>query len=180
MSRGRNRTQQNFWNSNAQQANQQITQVDPLEQAYRDRQKAFLDWEGSNGKDVRNAPGMDAHIQIGQAALERAGRDRMGTGALQLGEDGGSGYAAKLKELKKNELGQEVGAGLETALAARTAEAHGSVMPLAQLTTSRNIGRANHSAQMFGMWNQRQSKNWWDYMRDAVGMGSQAAGAFGI
>lgn len=181
---GRNRREQDRWNADTQRRlqaaeaqNQQITQVDPLEAAYRAKQQRVLDWENSSGKDIRNMPGMDEHIQIGQAALDRSRRERHGTGALQLGADGSSGYAQQLKELKQNELGEQVGAGLENARAGIHAEAAGSVMPLSQLSTNRRLGQAQHSlgiantsAGMFGQWNQRQSKNWWDYMREGVGM----------
>lgn len=175
---GRNRERQNYWDTQAAQANQAITQVDPLEQQWRDEQKRFLDWRDSSGKDVRNAPGLDEYIQIGQAAQDRAQRERMGTGALQLGNAGNAGYTENLKTLRQNEAAQDFGTGLESAVAARTAEATGSVLPLAQLTTNRNIAKANNAAGMFGQWNQRKSKNWWDYLIEgAQTFGPMIAGA---
>jgi hypothetical protein len=188
--KGRNRNQQNAWNSQVQQdqataraQNQQITQVDPLEAAYRAKQQRVLDWENSSGKDIRNMPGMDEHIQIGQAALNRANQERYGTGALNLGGAEGSGYAAKLKEQRQAQMGQEVGVGLENARAGIHSEAAGSVMPLSQLSTNRRLGQAQHSlgiantsAGMFGQWNQRKSKNWWDYLGEGIGMASQVGG----
>jgi hypothetical protein len=166
---GRNRKQQNIWNTTAQQQNAAITTPDPLEQKWKDRQLAVLNWEDTPGKDIRDMPGMDSHIQIGRAALDAAGRDRQATG-LNLADTGSNGYATQLKELKRNELGQQVGAGLENARAGIHAEAAGSVLPLSQLSTQRKLGQAQHSAQMFGQWNQRKSKNWWDYLTDTVGM----------
>jgi hypothetical protein len=180
MSKGRNRERQNAWDAQAQTQNAAITQRDPLEVAYRAKQQKVLDWENSNGKDIRNMPGMDEHIQIGQAALARANQDRQGMGAFNLADGGSSGYAAQLKEQKRNELGQQVGAGLEEARAGIHAEAAGSVLPFSQLSTSRNIAQANHSAGMFSQWNQRQSKNWWDYLREGVQIGGQAAGMAGF
>jgi hypothetical protein len=174
---GRNREQQNYWNVAAQQAAPAITQQDPLEQAYRARQQSVLDWENQPGHDVRDMPGMGDAVQIGQAAINRSNQDRMGNGAFNLA-DPNSGYATQLKEQKRNELGQEVGAGLENARAQISGEAHGSVLPFSQLTTNRNIARGNLAAGMFGQWNQRKSKNWWDYLTDTVSMASQAAGAF--
>jgi hypothetical protein len=167
---GRNRQNQNMWNQQAVQQNAAITQVDPLEQKWRDQQMAYLKCPG---RDVRDAPGMSDHIQIGQGAIARAKQERHGTGALQLGGAGSEGYTENLKTLRQNEMGQEVGAGLENALAARHSEATGSVMPLAQLSTSRRLGQAQHSAGMFSPWNQRQSKNWWDYLREGVQLGGQ-------
>lgn len=187
---GRNRQNQNYWNQQtqqqlqtAQQQNAAIAQVDPLEQAWRDRQKAVLDWDKKPGKDIRDLPGMSEHIQIGEAAVRRANQDRMGTGALQLGADGASGHAMKLKELRQAQMGEEVGAGLDNARAQIHAEAANSIMPLAQLHTNRKLGQAQHSlgiantsAGMFGQWNQRRSKNWWDYLREGIGMAGQVGG----
>jgi hypothetical protein len=174
--KGRNREQQNYWNQQAQTQNQAIATVDPLEQKWRDKQMAFLKWDETPGKDVRDAPGMSDHIQIGQGAIARAKQEKYGTGALQLGGAGNAGYTENLKTLRQNEMGQEVGAGLEEALAGRRAEATGSIMPLSQLSTSRRLGQAQHSAGMFGQWNQRQSKNWWDYLREGVQVAGQVGG----
>lgn len=173
---GRNREQQNYWNQQAQQQNQQITQVDPLEAQWRQQQMDYLNWRNSPGRDVRDAPGLSDYIQIGQAAQERAQRDRQGTGALQLGGAGNAGYTENLKSLRQNEAAQDFGTGLERALAMRHSEASGSVMPLAQLTTNRNVARANHSAGMFNTWSQRRSMNWWDYLREGTQIASNIGG----
>lgn len=175
---GRNRQQQNYWNAQAQTQNAALTQEDPLETARKAQIQKVLDWENQPGHDVKDLPGMGDFIQIGQGALARANKARMGTGALGLSDPGSSGYASQLHEQSQNELGQQVGADLENARAGIIGEAHGSVLPYAQLATSRKQAQANNSAQMFGQWNQRQSKNWWDYLREGVQMGSQVAGAF--
>lgn len=168
---GRNRRQQNLWDANAQRQNAAITQVDPLEQQLRDRASGRLAWEAAGRTDINDPrAGLQNHIQIGKAALDRADRERYGTGALQLGNEANAGHVANLKELNKGNMAREFGAGLEQADAMAHAEATGSVMPLAQLSTNRNIARAGHSAQMFSQWNQRQSKNWWDYLREGSGL----------
>lgn len=173
---GRNRRNQDYWDAQNRQANQQITQVDPLEQQWRDQQQQYLTWRNSNGRDVRDAPGLSDYIQIGEAAQHRAKQERMGTGALQLGNAGNAGYTENLKTLRQNEAAQDFGTGLEQALGMRHAEATGSVLPLAQLTTNRNVARAGHAGSMFGQWNQRQSRNWWDYLREGIGMGRMLFG----
>lgn len=167
---GRNRNQQNAWNETVRQQNAAITQVDPLEQAYRQRQQNVLNWENQPGHDIRDMPGMSDAIQIGQAALARANQERQGRGAINLADPSQSGYAQQLHEQKQNELGQEVGAGLENARAQIHAEATGSVLPLSQMNFQRRQAQLGNSAQMFGMWNQRQSRNWWDYLTQTVGM----------
>jgi hypothetical protein len=175
-SSGRNRDNQNFWNTQNQQQNAAIAQISPQEQAERDRISSIQAWENAPGHDIRDLPGMGDFVQIGQAALQRANADKKGTGALQLADGGSSGYAQQLKELKRNELGQEVGAGLENARAQIIGQAHGEVLPMAQLGLSRSLGQAGHSAQMFGMWNQRPSRNWWDYLREGVQMAANPGG----
>ena len=83
---GRNRNQQNAWNETVRQQNAAITQVDPLEQAYRQRQQNVLNWENQPGHDIRDMPGMSDAIQIGQAALARANQERQGHGAINLAD----------------------------------------------------------------------------------------------
>lgn len=175
---GRNREQQNYWNAQAQAQNRQITQVDPLEAQWRQQQQDYLNWRSSDGRDVAEAPGLSEYIQIGQAAQDRAKQERMGTGALQLGNAANAGHVANLKTLRQNEAAQDFGTGLERAQAMRHAEATGSVMPLASLTTNRNVAQANHSAGMFSQWNQRKSKNWWDYLNEGVGLAGRLGGMF--
>lgn len=169
----RKRESETYWDNTARQANQDITKVDPLEQKWRDSQLAFLNWKDTPGRNVADAPGLSDYIQIGQAAQDRAKRERFGTGALQLGDAANAGYLANLKGLRQNEMAQDFGTGLENALASRNAEATGSVMPLSQLTTNRNIAKAGQAGNMFGQWSNKQVKNWWDYAREGVGMGTQ-------
>jgi len=178
MSGGRNREQQNAWNQTAQTQNAQITQVDPLEQEYRDQQKAYLDWENSPGRNVEDAPGLGTFIQTGQAAINRANQARQGSGALNLADPSSSGYAQKLREEQQAQMGQQFGSDLENAVAQRHAEATGSVLPLSQMNFQRKAAQLGNTQAMFGMWNQRQSKNWWDYLTQGVQMGAQVAGMF--
>lgn len=174
---GRNRREQDAWNAQARSDNAAITQVDPLEQQLRDRSSRRLAWESGGRTNIEDPnAGLQDYIQIGKSALDRADRERYGTGALQLGNEANAGHIADLKELNKSNMAREFGAGLEQADAMAHAEATGSVMPLAQMTTNRNIARAQNSGQMFSQWNQRQSKNWWDYLREGVGVASQVGG----
>lgn len=166
-----------YWNTQAQQNNQQIATVDPIEQAFKDKQKRRLDWENKPGHNITDHDaGLDEYIQIGHAAMARQDRDRMGTGALQLGDNGTAPYLANLKELKKAEAAQAYGSGLEEANTMAHAEATGSVLPLAQLATNRNIARAGNSSQMFNNWAGVQTGTpWWQTL---LGGASQAAGAY--
>ena len=173
---GRKKREETFWNNAAKQANQQITQVDPIEQKFRQKVSDRLDWEKGTRDIADPRAGLTDYIQIGQAAKERAKRERMGTGALQLGEAGNSGYLANLKQLHQNEAAQDFGIGLENANTMAHAEATGSVLPLAQMTTNRNVAQAGHAGSMFGQWSNKQQKSWWDYLKEGVGMATGIGG----
>lgn len=140
----------------------------------------FLNWDESKGKNIRDAPGMSDYIQIGQAAIDRANQDRMGTGALRLSDGGASGYAEKMKSLRQAEMGNQVGASLENALAGLRAEAHGSVMPLAQLDMNRSMGLAGMASQNNNSYlnRPRQQPFWQQMLLGAIQGGSAVAGAF--
>jgi hypothetical protein len=137
-------------------------------------------WMAQPGHDIGSAPGMDPYIQIGRGAIERANKDRMGTGALALGEGGSSGYAQQLKEQKKNEMGQQYGAGLENAYAMRNAEVKGSYAPLGQMELGRKMGQLNNTSQMAGLWIQKPRKSPWDYALEGTQtFGPMLFGGFG-
>jgi hypothetical protein len=104
------------------------------------RSKEFLDWMRTPGRDIGSAPDIAPYLQIGKAATERASRQRMGIGALQLGGTGGEGYAAKLREQYAQEQAQNFGTNLEQAIGARYAEATGNLLPMAQLGQQRTLG----------------------------------------
>lgn len=174
---GRNRRRQNYWDAQAAVQNRDMTQQSPEEALRRQQVQQYLTWKNSNGRDVRDAPGLSDYIQIGQAAKERAGRERMGTGALKLGGEGG--YAEKLRQQKQAEAAQDFGIGLERAYAMNDAQMTGSVLPFASLDAGRRQAQAGHSASMFSQWNQRQSRNWWDYTMQIGQLAAQAAGGMG-
>jgi hypothetical protein len=162
MSGGRKEKPETTWANNTTAAYNQANQVSPLQSAFEKSQLDFLNWDKSNGKDVRNAPGLDSYIQIGQAAQAKANQERMGTGALALGGAGSEGYTSNLKSLRQNEMAQDFGTGLENALASRRAEATNSVIPLAQLNNQRNMGVLNASTGLLNMYMNRPPKTpWW-------------------
>lgn len=120
-----------------QQSFQQAQQQSPAEKALQERNLSFLNWMDTPGRDVTAAPGISPYLQIGKAAQERASRQRMGMGAMQLGT-GSEGYAAKLREQYAQEAAQNYGGGLEQAVAGRYAEATGALPALMNASLSRN------------------------------------------
>jgi len=181
MSSGRQKQldqQQNYWNTQSQNAINQASQPTALQTAYEGKQQKFLDWDASKDKNIEDAPGMQEHIQIGRSALNRFNRERMGTGALRLG--GSGGYADKLRVQKQAELSNEFGAGLEEALALRRAEANNSVIPLSQLTNNRLMGVAGIASNNYSSLvnRPRQQPFWQQLLMGAVGAGAQVGSAF--
>lgn len=174
---GRKEKPETTWANNTTAAYNQANTVSPLQKAYEQSQLDFLNWDKSQGKDIRNAPGLDNYIQIGQSAMNKANQERMGTGALSLGDPGASGYTANLKSLRQNEMAREFGTGLEDALAGRRAEASGSVIPLASLNNQRNMGVLNASSGLLNMYMNRPKKTpWWQsLLNTGLQVGGQAA-----
>lgn len=141
-------------------------------------EKRFLDlqaWEGSDGRDIRDMPGMSDYIQLGEAALERSNRERMGQGGLALSGNGMDGYAEKLKSLRQKEMGQEVGAGLERARAMTRAEIMGGGADAAQFGFNRQSAVLGNSGGLYQTQLNYKPKSWWDYLREGVGMVSGLA-----
>lgn len=173
---GKKKKEENFWTQNAQTAYTNAGQKSELEKLFEQSQIDFLNWDKSGGKDVRDAPGLSNYIQIGQAAQERAGQERMGTGALQLGAGGGSEYAQKLKQLNQSQMAENFGTGLENALQMRRAEATGSVMPLASLDANRKGMQMQGANQMVSTYfNRPRSTPFWQQL---LGIGAQAGASY--
>jgi hypothetical protein len=133
------------------QAYNQANQASEAEKLLFGRNQAFLQAYDKPGMSVTDLPGMSPYLQIGKAAQERASRQRMGMGAMQLGS-GNEGYAAKLREQYAQSAAQDFGAGLEGAVANRYAEATGALLPSAQLAANRNallLGSAQNNLQSY-------------------------------
>jgi hypothetical protein len=160
---GKTKQERNYYTNVQKEQNAALSTPTAGEAAMAADVKGWNDWMASPGKDIGSAPGMDPYIRIGRGAIERANKDRVGTGAIQLGEGGSSGYAQQLKELKKNEMGQQYGAGLENAYAMRNAEVKGSYAPLGQMELGRKMGQLNNTSQMASLWIQKPRKSPWDY-----------------
>lgn len=142
---------------------QEAKKPSPLQEAWEKQNLDFLNWENSKGDyegkplDITNAPGMGPSLALYNRAAAGQQGERQGIGALQMGVNATDpGLAAKLAEQSKARREQEAAGGLENAVAMKTAEAHGSVMPLSQLNASRSMGLAgmaqNQAAGSSGLW----------------------------
>jgi hypothetical protein len=157
----------------------------PLQKAWEDSQLKFMNWENSTGEyagkplDVMEAPGMGVGLsQYRRAAAGQQG-ERRGEGLITMGLNASDpGLAAKLAEQAKARREQEAAGALEEDIAHRSAEAHGSVLPLSQLNTSRALSTADMAGNQAG-----QSQSLWAQFRRRPGflgqIGDAFAGSFG-
>lgn len=123
---------------------------DPLVERLRQRDMAFLDWadqKDAQGNavplDVAKAPGLGPALGLFESARRGQQQERHGIGALRMGAQGTNADLANLlTEQRTARREQEAAGGLERAVAVRSAEATGSVLPLASLEQSKRMGLA--------------------------------------
>lgn len=123
---------------------------DPLVERLRQRDMAFLDWadqKDAQGNavplDVAKAPGLGPALGLFESARRGQQQERHGIGALRMGAQGTNADLANLlTEQRAARREQEAAGGLERAVAVRSAEATGSVLPLASLEQSKRMGLA--------------------------------------
>ena len=141
------------------------SQPSELQKAEEDANLDFINWEGGKGKyegkpiDVMDAPSMGPSLSLFRRAKEGQTGERAGIGALRLGLNASDpGMAANLAEQSKLHREQDAAGALEEAVAAKSAEAHNSAIPLIQLDQSRALGiaglRAGQAGQSQGLWAQ--------------------------
>lgn len=118
---------------------------DPLTERLRARDIAWMDWsEGKNGPiDVSKAPGLGPAISLFDRAKAGQQEERHGIGALRMGAQGTNADLANLlTEQRAARREQQAGGDLERAVATREAETTGSILPLASLQQSKQLGLA--------------------------------------
>lgn len=174
---GSTKKERNYYTEVQKEQNAALSQPTWAEARQKAKTDAWDAWMAQPGHDIGSAPGMDPYLQIGRAAVAKAGQERHGTGALQLASAGGEGYAQKLKEMNQRETAQEMGAQLENAYAMRNAEVEGSVLPVGQMELSRKLGQLGNTSQMAGLWIQKPRKSFWDYAMDASQMAKNFSSA---
>lgn len=119
---------------------------DPLEERLKGQSMDWLDWsEGKQGPiDVTRAPGFGPSLNLYQRAAAGQQGERMGIGALRMGEQASNpNLVALLAEQAKARREQEAAGGLERAVAYRDAEVKGSALPLLDLAQNRTMGLAS-------------------------------------
>lgn len=134
----------------------------PLQEAWERQNLDFLNWENSRGAyegkplDITNAPGMGPSLALYNRAAAGQQGERQGQGLITMGLSGNSQLTDKLAQQSKARREQEAAGALENAVAMKTAEAHGSVLPLSALHQSRTMGLAgmagNQAGGSTGLW----------------------------
>lgn len=171
--RGQDQQQQNFWQNQSQQAVQNMSQVNPLEQMMTEEGVNFLKWDNGQlgAKDITKAPGMSASLDIYNRAKERSKQRRFGVGSIAL-SDGNSGYADKLREQQNMEMEENAAGDLANAYRLKSAEVRGSVLPLATLDQSRRNAVADvSSGNLHAYLNRPKQKPFWQTLVESVGQG---------
>jgi hypothetical protein len=144
----------------------------PLQAAEEEDALNFRNWEQGKGAyagqpiDVMNAPGLGPSLSLYRRARAGQQGERAGIGALRLGLNASDpGMAANLAEQSNLRRDQDAAGALEEAVAAKTAEAHNSVLPLIQLNQSRALGvaglRSGQAQQTQGLWSQYRVRPGW-------------------
>lgn len=128
----------------AKAASQQLSTPDPMAQLAADRATKFLAAYEKPGMSVEDLPGISPYLQLGARAVAGIQKERQGGTGLNLG--GQSMVADKLRTQMAAETAAQSAAGIEQAVAGKYAEATGNILPLAQLSLSRQTAYANNAA----------------------------------
>jgi hypothetical protein len=157
----------------------------PLESAY---DKERLDWmDQTSGKagplDISTLKGMGPSLGLYNAASQRQQGERMGLGALRLGEQGSNPMLGQLlRSQQEDERQQAAAGGLENAYRMKDAEMRGSIMPLLGLQQNRTMGLAGmtsgNAANATGQWASfRPAPSFWQQLLMAGVSGASQVGS---
>lgn len=180
--RGKDQQQQNYWQNQSQQAVTNMQRVNPFEERLTQEGIDFLDWEaGKKGpRDITNAPGLSASLDIYNRAKQRGKEKRYGVGSIALSDGSSSGYAEKLREQQNMEMEENAAGDLANAYRIKSAEVRGSALPLASLDQSRRNAVAEVSSGNLRSYigRPRQKPFWQSLLEGAAqGISYGAAGA---
>jgi hypothetical protein len=158
-----------------------VQEKTPLQLAMEARAQKFFDWENSTGpKDVTQAPGMDAMLDI-YGSAERLANQKRFNPAQALAGPGAAGHAAQLAEQTRMNLYDERAKGLNQGLAQTRAEAYG----LGDQAVSRELGQNQAYADLLmqksrDYYNRPQKPSTWEKIAGFAIGGLGAAGSLGL
>jgi hypothetical protein len=152
----------------------------PLQSAQEKESLDWLSWEnGAGPHDVTTAPGVGPYLDLFHRAKAGKARHRVGTAAFGA-QFADPNLLAQMDREDQSAREENAGGALEDAIAMKSAQAHGSVVPLTQLQLQRNgmllgaagqrLSGANYAVNSQVPWYMRFLDN------AAQGAGAAAAG----
>lgn len=141
---------ESYWDRQARTAYDDSKKKSPLELELERRNLETLSWGKGDGKDIRSLSTLNPYLQLADTARQRADSEQLATGGLALSGGGGSGYAEKLRDMRRKETDREAGAMVENAYSNAVLNAQGQGMQLANMDLNRRLSNAQFAG---GMWN---------------------------
>lgn len=180
LSPGKGKKKVNAQEQRASAAIQNVSTVDPLDAAMREKAQKMLDWEKSTGanKNILDAPGISDQMDIYGNAQALADQEMMGSGAGQLANPVSGAYQTQVKELGRNQRYDARAAGLSDALQRLKAEALGLADTSIERDFRRKATTADLEQRQLGQYYNRYKKQnpWyqkvWNFSRQAAAAGS--------
>lgn len=151
----------------------------PEEALLQSRTRAYFDWEGRAGRDVRELSGMGQLMRYGDFAKQKAEQARQGIGALNLADSGQGSFAQMAKEFSRQQYGRDYATEIENAVGQRRQEALASAFNLSNMDMNRKQAIMNAAVSRESIHNQpKQSGGFLNSLTSAAGsiIGGMAAG----
>lgn len=168
MSSGKKKTE-STWNSTLNT----VRQATPTEQALQNESLAPINWLNSSGRDIRDLKQMQPYLQTFDMANQKAQQERMGTGALRMGESGSAQYANNLRTLVADQRARDFAGGLENAWSKLYGNAMGQATNVSQLANQRNLGALGSATNLYSTEINKPSI-WGSVLAGAAQVGSAA------
>jgi hypothetical protein len=134
--------------------------------------KENLDWiNGTSGKDgpVDYSKLSALNFDLYGKASQRQEGERMGIGALQLGQQGSNPMLSQLlRSQQDDQRQQDASGGFETGVRMKDAQVRGNLLPLLSLQQNRSMGLAGMASN-----NSQNSTNSWANFRPAPSIWAQ-------
>lgn len=170
------------------QAIQNVTAPDPLEQAIRAKQQKIIDWENYAGpdKNILNAPGIGDYMDIYGSADQAAEDEMMGNGGLRLADPTSTAYSSQVKELGKNQRYDARAHGLSDAWQMLKGDAYNQSGQIIDRNLQRTMGAANlrlgNQAQLYSRYKKQNPwyQKLWNAGLQAAQVAAKAAGGGGM
>lgn len=182
MGSGKNKRQETQLNNRVDAAITNVKTESPLEKRLNARAERFFNWEDGTGeyanvpKDITQAPGMDAYLDVYGNAERLANAQRQAGGALNLANPASGAYGDQIRSLQSQALYDQRAAGLNEGLQGIRGEAYG----LADAGINRYMNRNNAVAgleqqRLASFYSKPKQPSIWSSI---IGAGASIAGGY--